>query len=160
MRLFVSLRLPPPARAHLASALHGVRTTDVGQWHVTLAFVGEWEAPDRLVPGLAAAAATFPPLVLRVRDAGTFPGVLWVGLDGDVEGLRRLAAGVEDACRAAGVELERRPFRPHVTVARRAPASVLRGYEGPEWTAREVELVRSTLGTTARHDVLGRFPLG
>ncbi|HWG93004.1 MAG TPA: hypothetical protein VNU66_02110 [Mycobacteriales bacterium] len=35
----------------------------------------------------------------------------------------------------------------------------LEGYEGPAWTASEVELVRSRLGATARHEVLARFPL-
>ena len=160
MRLFVSLRLPSPARAHLAAALAGARLTDVGQWHVTLAFLGEVPAAEPLAPELAGAVAQHPPLALRVRGGGAFGRVWWGGLDGDVAGLRSLAADVADACRAAGVALEDRPYRPHVTVARRGSGPhPLEGYEGPAWTASEVELVRSRLGATARHEVLARFPL-
>jgi RNA 2',3'-cyclic 3'-phosphodiesterase len=159
VRLFVSLPLPPEVRDHLAAALRGARTTDVAQWHVTLAFVGEWDDVPALSAGLARAAAATPPLGLRVRDGGTFPGVVWAGLDGDVEGLRQLAADVAAACRETGVRLERRPFRPHVTVARRGGADRLDGYLGPPWTADGVDLVRSHLGASARHEVLERHPL-
>jgi RNA 2',3'-cyclic 3'-phosphodiesterase len=160
VRLFVSLPLPAPVRTHLAAALRGLRTTAVAQWHVTLAFVGEWDDPGLLVPGLAGAAAASSPMRLRLHGGATFPGVLWAGVDGDVAGLRRLAADVEVACRAAGVRLEERPFRPHVTVARRVRgAGRLAGYTGPEWVADEVHLVRSVLGATARHELLERFPL-
>jgi 2'-5' RNA ligase len=152
VRLFVSLPLPAAARAHLAAALAGVRTTDVAQWHVTLAFLGEVGRREPLLPGLAAAAAGVPPLTLRVRGGGSFPGVLWAGLDGDLTTLHRLADGVRQACRDAGSHVDRRPFRPHVTVARRgrAPDRLAR-YEGPAWTAREVHLVRSRLGASAVH---------
>jgi RNA 2',3'-cyclic 3'-phosphodiesterase len=160
VRLFVSLRLPSAARAHLAAALAGARTTDVGRWHVTLAFLGEVPSPEPLLPGLRAAAAAHPPLALRVRGGGAFGRVWWGGLDGDLPGLRALAADVAAACRAAGVALEDRPYRPHVTVARRGVGPhPLASYEGPSWTAAEVELVRSTLGATARHDVLERLLL-
>jgi RNA 2',3'-cyclic 3'-phosphodiesterase len=160
VRLFVSLRVPSPARAHLAAALAGRRTTDVGQWHVTLAFLGEVERPDPLLPGLGEVASTHPPLRLRLAGGGAFPRVWWAGLAGDVAGLRALAADVAAACRDAGVVLEERPYRPHVTVARRgAGPHPLERYEGPEWVADEVELVRSHLGATARHEVLERLPL-
>lgn len=161
MRLFVSLELPPEVRTHLAAELAGSRTTDVAQWHITLAFVGEWDDPTTLVPGLAEVATAAAPLTLRLHGGGAFPGALWAGVAGDVAGLRRLATGVGAACRAAGVQLEDRPFRPHVTVARRVrDPRRLADYEGPAWTATQVELVRSHLGATARHEVLERFPLG
>lgn len=164
MRLFVSLRPPPEVRDHLAHAAVGLRTTRVEQWHVTLAFLGEVPDAAPLRPGLAAAAAASAPLALRLRDGGFFraPGVLYAGLSGDVEGLHVLAADVGAACRAAGVEFQDRPFRPHLTVARRLPvdAGVLAGYQGPAWTARELELVRSRLGARTEHEVLERWPLG
>lgn len=161
MRLFVSLPLPPPVREHLARALDGFRTTTVEQWHVTLAFVGEWDDPDLLVPGLAEAAAESPPLDLHLESGGTFARVLWVGVGGDVAGLHRLAASVAQACRAAGVPLERRPYRPHVTVAHRPRhLHVLDSYRGPAWTASSLDLVQSVLGKRAVHTVLRTLPLG
>ncbi|MFP5218672.1 MAG: RNA 2',3'-cyclic phosphodiesterase [Actinomycetes bacterium] len=162
MRVFLSLRPPPEVRAHLAAAVAGLRTTDVAQWHVTLVFLGEISSERPLLPALGEVTATTPPLRLRVRGGGAFrrAGVLWAGLDGDVDGLVRLAARLADACRAGGVALEDRPFCPHLTVARRArDASLLEGYEGPAWTADEVEVVQSSLGATTRHRVLHRLPL-
>ena len=164
MRLFVSLRPPPEAVEHLAAALVGLRTTRAEQWHITLAFLGEVPDPEPLRPGLAAAAGSSSPLALRLRGSGFFrvPGVLYADLDGDVDGLQSLAAEVASACRAAGVELEVRPFRPHLTVARRLPADpgVLAGYAGPGWTASELELVRSRVGKRVEHEVVERWPLG
>ena len=162
VRVFLSLRPPPEVRAHLAAAVAGLRTTDVAQWHLTLAFLGEIASEQPLLPGLREVAATTPALALRLRGGGAFrrAGVVWAGLDGDVDGVVRLADRLSAACRTAGLRLEDRPFSPHLTVARRArDASVLEGYEGPPWTASEVEVVRSSLGTTARHDVLHRLRL-
>lgn len=163
MRLFLSLRPPAPVRAHLAAALAGMRTTDVAQWHVTLVFLGELPDPAPLVPGVEAVSRAAPPLPLRLEGGGEFrrAGAVWAGISGDVAGLRRLAAELAEASRSAGVALEERAFRPHLTVARhgRAPGALER-YRGPGWTASEVELVRSQLGGTARHEVLRAFPLG
>lgn len=164
MRLFVSLRPPADVRAHLAAAAGGLRTTRVDQWHLTLAVLGEVADPGPLVPPLARAAASSPPLVLRLQGGGFFrgPGVLHAAVAGDVDGLHRLASVVRDACAETGVDLERRPFLPHVTVARRLPTDpgVLAGYTGPTWTAGQVELVRSRLGPRVEHEVVERFPLG
>jgi 2'-5' RNA ligase len=164
VRLFVSLRPPAEARDHLARAVAGLRTTRAEQWHVTLAFLGEVPDAEPLRPGLAAAASSSSPLVLRLRGGGFFraPGVLYAGLAGDVDGVRALAADVEAACRAVGLVLEERPFRPHLTVARRLPADpgTLAPYEGPSWTAGELELVRSRTGTQVEHEVLETWPLG
>lgn len=164
MRLFVSLRPPAEARKHLARAVTGLRTTRVDQWHVTLAFLGEVPAHDPLTAPLARVAAASPPLSLQLRGGGFFrgPGVLFARLAGDVDGVHALAAGVEAACREAGVHLEPRRLRPHLTVARRLPhdPGTLEGYEGPLWTANELELVRSRLGGRVEHEVLLRHPLG
>lgn len=162
MRLFVSLRPPGHAVAHLAAAARALRTTDVAQWHITLAFLGEVPDPQPVAAQLA--GISHPPFDLRLEGSGTLRsqgGLVYAGVAGDVDALRRLAAEVQDACRRAGAHLEDRPYRPHLTVARRSPrdATVLSAYEGPLWTAGEVELVRSHLGARAVHEVLERFPL-
>lgn len=163
MRLFLSLRPPAEALDHLRAALGGARTTDPARWHLTLVFLGEVADPVPLVPPLRDVAGSSPPITLQLRGRGFFrgPGVLYAGIGGDVEGLTRLAAGLADACRAAGVLLEDRPYRPHLTVATRSPRDpgVLAGYRGPSWTAREVELVRSQLGRQVSHEVIARLPL-
>ena len=91
---------------------------------MTLAFFGE--VPEATVPALTAAvgdALAVAEVHLRLAGAGTFPAkgdprVLWVGVDGDVEELAELAAAAAEAGRSVGVPIERRAYRPHVTVGR------------------------------------------
>lgn len=160
MRLFVQVRPNADAVAHLAAHLRGVRTSPPGQWHVTLAFLGEVAAAEPLHAGLRAAAALHRPFDLRLSGSGAFgPRATWAGVSGDVATLRSLAAHVQDACRDAGVHLDQRAYRPHLTVGRVDPR-LLASYDGPAWRVDAVELVQSVLGTRAVHTVLQSYPLG
>ena len=185
MRLFVAVRPPPRiaataasvvAEAVNASGASELRLTAVEQLHLTLAFYGE--VRERAVPELAArlrrVAARSAPMTVALRGAGAFPRaraaqVLWLGVEeyGDGDGLRRVAARSAAAGRRAGVDVEQRGWRGHVTVARaRRPTDVvpivtlLDQWAGEPWQAREMELVRSHLGAQVRHEVLERYPLG
>lgn len=128
---------------------------------------------DRLPPLLQAAApavAATPPLTLRLAGSGRFgasrrPQVMWVGLDGDVAGLTRLAGRLADAARALGLPVEDRPFRAHLTVGRWRPRSPadgrlaegLAGYAGPVWPVTEVRLLESHLGPTPRYETVSTW---
>jgi 2'-5' RNA ligase len=162
VRLFVSLRPPPAAVADLR-ARRPRWPTPPERWHVTLAFLGELPGPDVVHAQLGSRLAGRPGVDLRLEGCGSFGrnGPVWVGVGGELDALRELAGEVAAACRAAGVELERRAFRPHLTVGRRGhpPPETLAAYRGPTWRAQEVELVRSDLGRTVTHTVLQRYPL-
>ena len=184
MRLFVAITPPAPALQHLARAVDDVRaeTTErltwslPEQWHLTLAFLGEVDErrADRLGSRLARAAGRHPAMQLRVVGAGRFGSrrqgrVLWAGVTGDVQPLGRLAAAVGAAARREDIAVPAR-FRPHLTLARaRQPTDLtllverLAGYEGPEWTAVEIVLVRSHLGAgpgqRSRHEAVSTWPL-
>ena len=182
------MALVPPAQAleHLAGYLDEARKRDPGvlgdealrwtrpdTWHLTLAFLGE--VADPLVPGLdrrlRRAAARHPACEVSLTRAGRFDGrVLWIGFSGETAGLRRLAASVQAASRRAGADVDERPLRPHITLARardpldlRPAVAALAAYAGPAWTAAEIVLVRSRLGAgpgrTAKHETLSRHPL-
>lgn len=162
MRLFVALRPPPAAVEHLLAALPRWPSRPE-RWHLTLAFLGEVDDPDPVRAQLRPAVASAAPFELALRGSGTFGrgAVVWVGVGGDVAPLRSLASVVSAACRAAGADVDDKPYRPHVSVGRRShpdPAA-LAAYDGPAWPVSEVELVRSTLGHTVTHHVLDRFPL-
>jgi 2'-5' RNA ligase len=163
VRLFVSLRPSEEAVAHLVAALSERQTSRPDQWHITLAFLGEVDSPEGLSDGLQEAAACTSPFPLHLAGGGAFTRarVVWVGVGGDGESLGGLASDVQRTCRDAGIPLETRRFRPHVTVGRtgRLDPAVLRDYRGPAWQVREVELVHSVLGKTATHTVLERFAL-
>lgn len=151
MRLFSALWPAPEVVEHLAQALAavplppGVRRTPAQHWHLTLAFYGDDADLARRQAELDRLAALAAP-TLRLAGAGTFAGVLWVGVQPADGALRELAA-------AADAD-PRHPHRPHVTVARwrrsRPPVAVPAGladYCGPAWTPRRAVLVHSHGGT-------------
>jgi 2'-5' RNA ligase len=123
-RLFVAIRPPEPIRDLLIDAMDdspAFRWVGDEQLHLTLRFIGEVERP--LANDIAAALARvrFPPFELRIAGIGRFDrkggGALWAAVE-PRKPVAELAAKIERACVAAGVEPERRVFHPHVTVAR------------------------------------------
>lgn len=160
MRLFVALRPPPEALAHLAARLPRWPSAPE-RWHLTLAFLGELPGPQEVHDQLLRVRSRA--FDLHLEGSGMFgrQGPVWVGVGGDVDALLDLQAEVARAVRAAGVQLERKAFRPHLTVGRRGHPSpaLLAGYRGPLWRPTEVELVRSDVGRDVVHTVLERYPL-
>jgi 2'-5' RNA ligase len=177
VRLFVALDLPDPVRADLAALVErlraeappGLRWPAPERWHLTVAFLGDVDDARQaaLLPRLARVAGRHPALPLQVAGGGRFDGrVLWAGLDGDTQALGRLAASVAAQARHAGVPMEDRPYRAHLTLARsdrprdlRPLVERLAAYRGPRWTADAVHLVRSDLGPSPRYRVLGSWAL-
>ena len=154
MRLFVAVGLPEVPAAHLAQALG--RAPDP-RWHLTLAFLGDVVDPAPLLGPLS--AVPLDPFALSLAGAGTFGRgrVLWVGVGAGREPLSALAGEVAAACRSAGVALEERAFRPHLTVrrGRDLQPGPLAAYEGPGWTVERFALFASREG---RYDVLEQWP--
>ncbi len=173
---------PAPAREHLGAALAGLRGapgeprwTAPERWHLTLLFLGA--VPDRQVPDLVAAlgpeVAAGAPRRLGLAGAGRFgsarrPQVAWIGLDGEVPALADLARRLAAQARRLRLEVEDRPFRPHLTVGRWRPGHPadgvlldrLAGYRGPEWPVDAVRLVESRLGRTPAYEELATWPVG
>jgi 2'-5' RNA ligase len=180
MRLFVAVLPPPLALAELdavVSPLRGVgrelRWTGTESWHLTLAFLGEVgeERVPELQERLGRAARRHPAHQLRLAGGGRFGSrALWTGVSGEVRTLGRLAESAQAAGRRMGVPMEERPFRAHLTLARAANGTrpdlrplvaALSGFEGEEWQAGEVCLMRSRLGGgPARYERLRAWRLG
>lgn len=170
MRLFASLRPPPPVLDHLETALAtlrgsagldhaaGLRWTDAADRHLTLAFYGEVPSGyvDDVVLGLGEAAAATAPFEIALRGAGMFDRrTLWIGAAGDTEALTRLMArSVDVGAEVLGRGDDRVRSRAHLTVARRRDgrhrhADLVRAlavYDGPSWRVDELVLVESELG--------------
>jgi RNA 2',3'-cyclic 3'-phosphodiesterase len=183
MRLFVAVIPPPQALeeleatvAPLRAAWAGLRWAGPETWHLTIAFLGEVSeaAAAALPPRLERAAHRHPVLSLRFSSGGAFPAagraqVLWAGVEGDREALTALARSVGAGARRAGAPPpdEGRPFRPHLTLARRRdPADMrsltgsLAGYTGPPWAVAEIHLIRSYLGDgPPRYETQATWPL-
>jgi 2'-5' RNA ligase len=135
MRLFVAIELGDAvldlldeATAPLRAEAPELAWVPRDKRHLTLKFLGEVEeaSASRLVEAADRAAARQPPMEMHVREVGAFPNfrrarVVWIGVEQEPR-LELLHHDLELACAELGFEVEGRPFRPHITLARvRAP---------------------------------------
>lgn len=138
IRRFVAIGVPPAVREALEAALApsgdhlgALRPTDPVSWHLTLAFLGEVDADrlDGIVEVVRAALDDVtPPVALTLDGAGEFRRTaLWAGVRDEPEGqLARLGDAIQSGCAAAGLPVEQRRVRPHVTIARAPRRSSVR----------------------------------
>jgi RNA 2',3'-cyclic 3'-phosphodiesterase len=184
-RLFVALDLPEDVREALAAwgravaapdgAERRLRLVPADALHVTLCFLGwrdEGQAEEIATLALGAVSEGAPAPDLAV-GAGVWlpprrPRVLAVDLADEDGALAGLQARVSDAlaARVAFVP-EKRPFRPHVTVARVPRGVRAGGREEPappaplRFPGAAVTLYRSRLsGAGAQYEPLARTELG
>lgn len=155
-RLFFALWPAPELQRELAErgreALGNRRARRVpaANLHVTLAFLGEVDADFRACAEAAAARVTAAPFTLSLDRLGYWGrrGLLWAGPSAQPEAVERLAADLNavlaDDC---GHDPDRRPFRAHVTLARKVPKMPGRmAIEPLEWPVERFVLVASELG--------------
>ena len=178
LRLFVAIEIPDAVKDTVEDAFGPWRETfPQARWvprenlHVTLKFLGRtWPRLAGWVPErVEAAAAERSPFPARLRGVGSFPSVkrgraLWAAFE-DADPLAGLATEIEGALEDE-FPAEKRPFHPHLTVARSDPPLRLpAAYTGTElvseeWRVGHVVLFRSHLGRPApRYEPLARFPL-
>jgi 2'-5' RNA ligase len=94
--------------------------------------------------------------------------VVWVDVAGDVEALLSLQATLASGLNQAGFPVEDRPFRAHVTLARRretAQGGPPQGWppevEPASFALRQLSLMHSRLGRGGpTYTALFRFPIG
>jgi RNA 2',3'-cyclic 3'-phosphodiesterase len=184
VRLFSAIELPASIHTTLAERVRELRAAepdlDSGltwsspdRWHITLGFYGDREHVERRGAWFRRQATGLPPARLRLRGAGRFPGVLWVGVNPmerrDVVALRTLAGALN-----ADNNADRFDFTPHVTVARwRRGASgsalairavhALTDFASGWWPVTEVVLFRTdpaeNSGRAPVYTPLDRVPL-
>ena len=131
--------------------------------HMTLEFLGNVDPAQ--VAGASAAAARVSAAGFRLAlDAvGHWrrSRILWLGPAEPAPLLLALQASLHARLDAAGLRLEDRPFRPHVTLARRAKARSLQAIIPIAWDVREFVLVESLPGPEGvRYQVVERWALG
>jgi 2'-5' RNA ligase len=162
LALFTAFRPPEEVADAVASALaigapdERLRWSGRDRWHVTLGFYGSGDEPGARAAWLSGRLAGRPAPRVRLTGSGTFPGVLWLGVEG--EGLAALAE-------AAGSGLEPRAYRPHLTLARfprEDPPGrwerLLAGFGTEYWLPGEVQLLQSVGESPYR--VMGSWTLG
>ena len=137
-RTFIALEMHPSMQRALgqtierfAQALPTLRWVGAAGIHLTLAFLGELD-DERLALAMEAtqaAARNFPAFAYRLAAPGMFgspqqPRVIWMGIEdqpiGQLSGspLQRLHHTLNRELERRGFETEKRPFSPHLTLAR------------------------------------------
>lgn len=126
-RLFVALNLPRVVTKRLTRSqpppLPGIRLIPAEQMHVTLHFIGEAEIEPILTALRSVEHHTFP---VTIENVGHFQmaggaAVIWAGVQSNPE-LSGLHASVGKRLSDLGINIESKPYKPHVTVARCKPA--------------------------------------
>ena len=124
LRLFSGLELPDAVRASLGglqSGVRGARWVAARNMHITLCFIGEVEEPAARAVDEALGRIRQRQFLLSCAGVGSFGTrpvrSLWCGV-GDSAELQALHKANVAAVRAAGPDVERRRWRPHVTLAR------------------------------------------
>lgn len=151
--------------------------TKPGNWHMTLKFLGD--TPEDRLPGIkeALGEVDFEPFAFKAGAGGFFPPlagrrpnprVLWVGCKEGWKESAALAAAIDKAVEPLGYKPERRPFSPHLTLARIKRAANdpwdnvvedLGETEWPELTVDRFELIKSELSPQGpTYTTLAVFP--
>jgi RNA 2',3'-cyclic 3'-phosphodiesterase len=180
LRLFVAFDVSPEAVVAVERAIRPwrdefptARWVPAENWHVTLKFVGQtWPRLERWVrERVGEAASRALPVATRLTALGSFPSatrgrVLWAGIDDAAGDLALIASGLDEAL-AREFPPERRPFSPHLTLARseppvRVPPSfAASSLEPVAFSVDRLVLFRSHLRRPApRYEALETFALG
>ncbi|HJS49569.1 MAG TPA: RNA 2',3'-cyclic phosphodiesterase [Gaiellaceae bacterium] len=178
LRLFVAVEVPEEVRSALAEAVAPLRERfPRARWvpeqnqHVTVKFIGS--TYPRLVEWVTSAvgqvASAHEAFETRATDLGAFPSarrarVLWAGLD-DTDSRSAAIAGALDEALAREFRVGKRPFTPHLTVARFDPSVELDlgevPFESEAFLVDRVVLFRSHLRRPAPvYEPLEAFSLG
>jgi RNA 2',3'-cyclic 3'-phosphodiesterase len=179
LRLFVAIEIPDHAKDVVEATFAPWREEfPKARWvprenmHVTLKFLGRtWPRLTEWVPQrIEEAVAELEPFETRLTGVGSFPSAkrgraIWAGFEDEGERLTELAGAIDDALQDE-FEPEKRPFHPHLTVARSDPPLKLpstytsTSLESEPWLVDHVTLFQSHLGRPApRYEPLTRFSL-
>ena len=158
MRLFIAIQFDPHFKTALTTAQESLRQggyrghfTDVRNLHLTLAFIGEYSDPDRVLDAME--QVQFAPFALRMSGyIGNYNDLLWAGMEPN-PALDKLVKQLRHALATEQIPFDRKKFNPHITLLRRAQIS----RENPfrfsdvkvghaELTVRNVSLMRSDFG--------------
>jgi len=167
-RLFFALWPDEKTRKQLHNVSNALkqdhfRQTRSTNLHITLVFLGEVSASDQLqlihrIDGIATR-----PFQLQLTQIGVWPkpGILWLAPEEIPRALLKLVGVIQACVRQQGLKTDLRPYKPHVTLARKAkrlPRSL--PLVTISWEINRFVLVASnTLETGVEYQVLQSWPL-
>jgi 2'-5' RNA ligase len=146
-RLFTGIAIPDIAIDQLValqpSPMPGMKLVKPEQIHLTLHFIGEADvkAYRQVLQMLQS-----PPFSMSIEALGKFTNrketILWAGVHESAE-LKALHREMQDALVLAGYQPEKRPYHPHITLARcdgRVPGDVVKAYLAQHYEQMEIKV--------------------
>ncbi len=188
-RTFIALALNEALQRHLsaairemASALPALHWVNPGGIHLTLAFLGELD-DEQLAQAITAtevAASQAQPFSYRLTRPGFFgslrsPRVIWMGIEEPTGKLNQLHRALNSNLEQRGFEIDKRPFSPHLTLARVKTPLVPTGQQtlqrlladphlskpSPPYTVSALAVMKSELSRSgAQYSALKEVPFG
>lgn len=164
-RLFFSLDPDPEVRHEIERlqrriAGHG-RAVRPEQFHLTLAFLGMQQT--EVIPKLKnmARSLEFEPCLLELDKIGRFRngGILWLGPSVAPPELLRFQQALVEGIESLGVDRDRKPWAPHITLYRRLrkPPGIM-APDPVKWRLRGFTLIESVgVRNGVEYRCLGRW---
>ncbi len=166
MRLFIGLPVPEQLQKRLARAWHDIETypgkdrpIKPSLWHLTLAFLDEVKEQhvDHLTELIGSSIRQAPGGVFEIKGFETFPHrdptrvVAQLSPDHEQQWSRYVRT-VRDLASIVAPGVDRRPWKPHISIIRKEKGSKLTHWsedvEPIEWRPREIAIIRSTATPT------------
>ena len=160
MRLFIAIQLNEEMRNLLGDIQDSYRRmavrgnyTPAENLHLTLAFIGEYDDPDKVLEALE--TVSFQPFRISLDRTGCFGDLHWAGI-ADCPQLDNLVKQIRHALANAGIPFDKKRFRAHITFLRRAtfPRGAKTPFSGIEPANMQVEEIALMCSTRGKHGMI------
>ena len=123
MRLFIAIEFDKKIRDEIikvqedlkASGLEG-RFVPEDNLHLTLAFIGEYDDPDKVLEVMR--QVPMSPIRIRMSRIGCFGDLWWIGID-DNPALYSYVRRLRNILSGNGIPFDAKKFKPHITLVRK-----------------------------------------
>ncbi len=124
MRLFIAIKFSPQIEEKLTNLQNNLKEkgitgnyTNCKNFHLTLAFIGEYDDPDKVLRALG--QIDFEPFRLFFEEEmGNFGDIVWVGTKENSD-LMSLNQCIRKALNDYRIHYDRKKFKPHITIIRK-----------------------------------------
>lgn len=124
MRLFIAIPFTEKMKTELKGVMSDLRKqaeagrfTDPGNLHLTLAFIGETDRVRDIANVLH--SLSLPEMQIAFDRIGHFGNLYWIGVKEDLQ-LNQYVASLRQALDDRDIPYDRKPFKPHITLIRKA----------------------------------------
>ena len=152
VRLFFALWPDETVRRLLTSRAKNIELDKKGRMmrsfnlHITLHFIGNTTEENMDCLDQQAATINNPPFILELNQLGSFnrQGIIWLGCQKVPSALHRLHRKLGQQIKQCDYEPDKRQYRPHVTLFRKAGLTEQSSPPEPViWTIESFSLIRS-----------------